>query len=63
MSAATVTDFDDVRAQIDALHSEAEHLAGMSRVYDDPARAARLRAQASAKVRQAARLREQIGGE
>lgn len=55
-----MTTFDDVAARIDALHDEAEQLATMARVYDDPDRAAALRKQATAKVREAARLRAQI---
>lgn len=54
-----MTAYDDVTARIDALHEEAEQLASMASVYDDPTRAAQLRKQATAKVREAARLRAQ----
>ena len=57
-----MTEFDDVVAQIDRLHEEAEDLADLasSVALDDDREAARLRAAATRKVREAARLRAQI---
>lgn len=56
-----MTAYDDAVAQIDALHDEAEELVSLARMTADPVRAGRLRKQATAKVRAAARLRAQIG--
>jgi hypothetical protein len=53
----------DVLAAIDRLHEEAEDLAATARVAQHEETRESLRAQAQKKVRQAARLREQIGGE
>lgn len=52
---------DDPRAEIDALHLQAEDLADLARAHGDPLEANRLRKEARRLVQQAARLRQQIG--
>lgn len=53
----------DVLAAIDRLHEEAEDLYDAARNAQHDETAEDLKRRATAKVRQAARLREQIGGE
>lgn len=53
--------YDDVEAQIEALHVEAEELAAKVRGLDFGAERTRLLSQATSKIRQAARLRAQLG--
>lgn len=56
-----MTDFDDVAAQIDRLHEEAEDLADLAKAdHTTAVESARLRAAATRKIREAARLRAQI---
>lgn len=47
--------------RIDALHAEAEDLADLAKHTDDTEEAARLRKEATALVRRAARIREEEG--
>ena len=54
-------DYDDVPAQIDRLHEEAEDLAETARHTPDPRCARELREDARRKIREAARLRAQLG--
>lgn len=53
-------DYDNLPAEIERLHDEAEDLADLARNASDPTYAAELREDAKRKVRQAARLRAQI---
>lgn len=61
-----MSEYDDIETQIDTLHGEAEDLADQARASLAAglhAQAGGLRRQAARKVRTAARLRTQIGGE
>jgi transaldolase len=53
-------DFDNLPAEIDRLHSEAEDLRDLASITVSPEYAAELRQDATRLVRQAARLRAQI---
>lgn len=57
-----MSEFDEVAAQIDALHLEAEDLADMARNTPNAARAAEYREDAKRRIRKAARLRAQMEG-
>lgn len=58
-----MSEFDDIQGQIDRLHEEAEELHGRAKLAIHGESAEALRAQATRKVRQAARLRAQAGEE
>lgn len=55
-------DYDNLPAEIDRLHSEAEDLSDLAAHVDDLDKATELRNRASVKVRTAARLRAQVDG-
>lgn len=55
-------DHDNIPAEIDRLHSEAEDLADAARFAQHDETAAALREDAKRKIRQAARLRAQVEG-
>lgn len=58
-----MSEFDDLEAQIDALHLEAEDLACQASLAKTAGARHRLQQDAKRKIRQAARLRAQIEGE
>lgn len=53
-------DYDNLPAEIERLHEEAEDLADVARHCADPRKAAEYREDAKRKIRAAARLRAQI---
>lgn len=55
-----MSELDDVQAQIDALHLEAEDLAAQAEFASTSGGRLRLKSDAKRKIRQAARLRAQI---
>lgn len=55
-------DFDNIPAEIERLHTEAEDLADAARFAQHDETANELRADAKRKIRQAARLRAQVEG-
>lgn len=53
-------DYDNIPAEIERLHAEAEDLADLAKTVVSPVYADQLRQDAKRKIRQAARLRSQV---
>lgn len=58
-----MSDYDNIGAQIDALHAEAEEFSGRAKLARSEEAAEALRREATRRVKQAARLRAQAGEE